>query len=86
MYELRLDQDAEKIYKKADVNLARRLNRCFDRLRQNPYKHPNTKPLKGILTGLYRCRVGNWRVIYEIFETEQVVNILQIVHRSKAYR
>jgi mRNA interferase RelE/StbE len=86
MYELRLDEDAEKVYRKANINLALRLNRCFDRLCQNPYKHPNTKRLKGVLTGLYRCRVGDWRIISEVFETEQVVNILQIIHRSKAYR
>jgi len=71
---------------KANANLARRLNRCFERLSKNPHSHPNTKRLKGILSGLYRCRVGDWRVIYEVIEAEQVVNILQIVHRGKAYR
>ena len=85
MYELRFDQDAIRVYKKAEVNLARRLNRCFEHLRQNPFNHPNIKRLKGPLTGLYRYRVGDWRVIYEVIQIEQVVNILQIIHRSGAY-
>ncbi len=42
------------------------------------------KRLSGTLAGLYRCRVGDWRVIYEVVELEQVVNILQIVHRGSA--
>ncbi|WP_353572044.1 type II toxin-antitoxin system RelE/ParE family toxin [Candidatus Albibeggiatoa sp. nov. BB20] len=37
------------------------------------------------LSGLYRYRVGDWRVIYEVLEAEQIVNILQIVQRKDAY-
>jgi len=86
MYELRFDKDAENVYKQAEVNLVRRLNRCFERLCENPHRHPNIKRLSGALAGLYRCRIGDWRVIYEVLETEQVVNILQIVSRGGAYR
>ncbi len=86
MYELRFDKNAENVYKKAEINLVRRLNRCFDHLRENPYSHPNMKRLSSTLFGLYRCRVGDWRVIYEVVESEQVVNILQIVHRGSTYR
>jgi mRNA interferase RelE/StbE len=38
-----------------------------------------------VFAGLYRYRVGDWRVIYEIQQEERVVNILQIVRRDKAY-
>lgn len=85
MYSLRFDIDAEKVYKNADKNLVKRLNRCFEYLREEPFNHPNIKPLKGNLLGLYRYRIGNWRIIYEVLEEEQVVNILQIVHRGSAY-
>lgn len=42
-------------------------------------------PLKGNLTGLYRWRVGQWRVIYEVDAVEQVVYVLEIVIRGRAY-
>jgi mRNA interferase RelE/StbE len=83
---LRFDEDAKRVYQQADINLVRRFNRCFDRLRENPFKHPNIKPLTGVLKGLYRYRVGDWRVIYEVIQSQQVVNILQIIRRDRAYQ
>jgi mRNA interferase RelE/StbE len=64
----------------------RRLNRCFEQLRQNPYENPNIKRLKGPLQGYFRYRVGDWRVVYEVDEEKRVVTVLLIVHRSSAYR
>jgi len=49
MYEVLLTRDAQKFYQNADASLVRRLNRCFDQLRRNPYEHPNIKRLKGPL-------------------------------------
>ena len=85
MYEIRLTRDARTFYEAADKVLAKRLNRCFDQLRQDPYAHPNIRRLKGPLAGQWRYRVGDWRVIYRV-EDDQVVTVLLIVHRSKAYR
>ena len=86
MYNLQLTRDAQRFYEKADAALARRLNRCFEQLQQNPYDHPNVKKLKGTLSGCYRYRVGDWRVVYEVLEDERVVIVLVISHRSKVYR
>jgi mRNA interferase RelE/StbE len=85
MYEVRLTRDAQRFYETAEEALARRLNRCFDQLRQNPYAHPNIRRLKGPLAGQWRYRVGDWRVIYRV-KDDRVVTVLLVVHRSKAYR
>ena len=76
-YKLRFDKNAIKVYQKAEINLVQRLNRCFENLGQNPFIHPNIKRLKGTLAGLYRYRVGEWRIIYNIIELEKVVNIFE---------
>ena len=64
MYELVLTRDAQKFYERADSPLARRLNRCFENLGENPYNHPNIKRLRGTLSGYLRFRVipcfGAW--------------------------
>lgn len=86
MYEIRLTRDAQKFYQAADAPLVRRLNRCFDQLRRNPYGHPNIKRLKGPLAGHWRYRVGDWRVVYRVDEDKQAITIVLIVHRGKAYR
>jgi len=86
MYDLILTRRAQAFYEHADPPLARRLNRCFEQLRQNPYEHPNIKRLKGSLEGYFRYRLGDWRVIYEVDEGRRAITVMLIVHRSSAYR
>jgi len=45
------------------------------------------KPLSAELTGIYSARLGReWRVLYEIDDGKQLVVVLDIRHRSIAYR
>lgn len=45
------------------------------------------KVLKGVLSGLYRYRVGDYRVIFEIDKGRVVVlNVLRIKHRKEVYK
>jgi len=86
MYELLLTKDAQRFYEKADSVLIKKINRCLELLKNNPSDHPNIKSLKGPLDGYYRCRLGDWRVVYRIEEIKKQVIILLIVHRKNAYR
>lgn len=42
------------------------------------------KKLKG--RDAFRIRVGNYRIIYEIFETELVIDIINLGHRKDIYK
>ena len=44
------------------------------------------EPLKGELAGLYKLRVGDYRVIYEILHEEQTIVIHAIGQRREIYR
>ena len=45
------------------------------------------KPLGAELTGIYSAHLGrDWRVLYEIDDAKHVVIVLDIRHRSAAYR
>jgi len=66
MYEILLTKDALQFYEKAEITLVNKINRCFHQLEKNPFNHPNIKKLKGKLTGTYRFRLGDWRVVYRI--------------------
>ena len=45
------------------------------------------KPLGAELAGIYSARLGrDWRVLYEIDDGKQLVIVLDIRHRSLAYR
>ena len=85
MYDILLTKEAQAFYDKADNPLAKRLNRCLEQLRREPHQHPSIKRLHGPLTGFFRYRIGDWRVVYRVDEDGAVVVILIITHRSSAY-
>lgn len=44
------------------------------------------KPLVGELEGLWSARRGDYRVIYEILDTNHIVLIHRVQHRRDIYR
>ena len=44
------------------------------------------KPLKGMFKGMYRFRIGDFRVIYTINEKEKELKVMVIDHRNKIYK
>ncbi len=44
------------------------------------------KPLKGSYKGLYRYRIGDYRIIYSVEDDRLIVFVLRIRHRKDAYR
>ncbi|MFN5856296.1 MAG: type II toxin-antitoxin system RelE family toxin [Pseudanabaenaceae cyanobacterium] len=85
MYEVLLHPDVQKIYTKADKALAKKIARCLQQLEQDPICHPNIKALKGEYSGLYRYRIGDYRVIYSVEDEIVQVFVMAIAHRSQAY-
>ena len=85
MYEVLLHPDAQKVYAKADKVLAKKIAKCLQQLEQYPQSHPNIKSLKGEYSGLYRYRIGDYRVIYSVEDEIVQVFVVAIVHRSQAY-
>ena len=44
------------------------------------------KGLTGPLIGLWRYRIGDWRVVVDIYDDRLVILALDIEHRSRVYR
>lgn len=55
MYEVVLSRESQRVYGAAEVELARKLARCFTRLEMDPVSGNNVKALKGPLAGLFRA-------------------------------
>ena len=85
MYKVALLPKAEKAFARADATLARKLARCFQSLEVDPLRHPNIKPLLGPLKGLFRFRIGDYRIVYWIDAGNKTVYVVRIVHRKEAY-
>jgi len=43
-------------------------------------------PLEGDLSGLYKLRVGDYRVLYEINHHDRVITVHKVGHRREIYR
>ena len=56
----------------------------YGSLAENPQRVG--KPLRFELEGLHSARRGDYRVVYEIDETEATVTIIAIQHRADVYR
>jgi mRNA interferase RelE/StbE len=85
MWEVKLTDRARQQYERASHALQNKLDRCFEMLAADPRNHPNIKALKGLLSGYWRYRVGDHRVVYRIDSDDRIVIVLIIAHRKDAY-
>ena len=82
---LRISDTAKRQLKKLDRSTAQALLRYLNRLllqTENPRQRG--KPLTANLAGLWRYRVGDYRLICDFKDGELVLLVLQIAHRSEA--
>ena len=86
-FQVELSSKAKKFYATCPKDLLRRLNDCFKDLEHDPYQGPHIRRLKTRpQERLYRYRMGDHRVIYEVFEKEVIVLIVKIAKREDVYK
>jgi len=83
-YEIVFRDDARKAFLRLDRAVQRRLERVIERLAENPPPGQATQLVSDPRT--WRVRAGDWRILYEIDDDRLVVLVLDIRHRSTAYR
>ena len=85
MYKLDFSPDGRTSLATLDKEIAQRV---LDKLRWLLKNIDNIYllRLKENLSGLYKLRVGDWRVIYEVKREQRVVTVHKVGHRSKIYR
>jgi mRNA interferase RelE/StbE len=54
-------------------------------LRANPFFGPHIRKLKGKWAGVYRFRVGSWRLFYTVDKERVLVLMLDVDHRQSGY-
>ncbi len=85
MYEVRILDSARDNLAKLDQSTARRIVNRIRWFSEN-FEHVKHELLKGDLLGLYKLRVGDYRVLYEVLKDEKLIIIHQIGHRRDIYR
>jgi len=84
-YKVIVHEDAKKELEKLAPEIAKRITK---KIKGHLIKAPSDLgiPLRGEFAGLYRYRVGDWRVIYSIAFSQETVIILRVEHRSTVYK
>ncbi len=78
-----LSKQAIKQLDKLPDIIAEPILEAVSRLENNP-RPPGCKKLKG--RDSYRIRVGDYRIIYDIFDRELVVDVVALGHRKDIYQ
>ncbi|MBI2297987.1 MAG: type II toxin-antitoxin system RelE/ParE family toxin [Armatimonadetes bacterium] len=76
-------RDLERLPRDLQQRVAAAIRALADNPRPAP---PAGKPLTGDQAGLWRVRVGGWRVIYRIDDSARVVAVVDIMPRQDDYR
>lgn len=73
----------EKKYRKIYIKIK---DYIYPQLKLNPFFGNNIKKLKGQFEGVYRYRIGDYRLFYTIENDKVIIIILDIDDRKDAYR
>ncbi len=82
MYRLRLNPKAEKDLDRLRGRTWERVRDALLALREDP-RPRGCRKLRG---GAYRIRVGNYRIIYDVHDDNESVEVLRVRHRREVYR
>ncbi len=83
-YAIQFTPAARRQFLRLEAFVQKRVAQAIDALGENPHP-PGSKKLKGG-GNLWRIRVGDYRIVYQIHDQELVVVIVAIGHRSGIYR
>jgi len=83
-YAITFARSARKELENLDPALVNRIFPLIESLAQDP-RPPKCKKLSGV-QNLWRIRVGDYRVIYHIYDADKVIDIVVVRHRREAYR
>jgi mRNA interferase RelE/StbE len=86
MYSIELTSSARREYRRVGERIRtedfNRLQQCLKSLADNPYPS-GVRKLKG-MRKLFRVRIGNYRVIYEVRDSDKLVLIAHILRHSES--
>ena len=86
MYRIEYDRDAIKALAGMPADQRKLIRAKVERLAADPHgRNPQAKPLSGPLAGMFRLRVGDWRVIYHLDHAVARVSVTDIKARGGAY-
>ncbi len=85
MYQVEYRPEADNDLSQLDKPIRERIIERVHWLAKN-FEEIRPEVLGGKYKGLYKLRVGDWRVIYEIKHSQKIIVVYTIGHRKEIYR
>lgn len=86
MYKLEFSKKAKKFIDKQDKVARNRIKNSLLQLAENPYNRSlDIKPLEGYRS-VYRYRIGDIRVLYEVENDNLIIYVTKIDNRGDVYK
>ena len=82
-YELVIQDSASKALQRIDKPIGKRIAAAIDKLMNDPRPANAVQVIS--VPGAWRIRVGDYRVLYEVHDSELIVLVVKIAHRSTVY-
>jgi mRNA interferase RelE/StbE len=86
MFSLHYSQKAKRALKNLDPQIGKRIYLALESIRDNPRSHIEEMNRPKGAEPLYKYRVGEYRVIMALFDTELVVLVVDIGPRRTIYK
>lgn len=83
MYRIEYKDKAARFLEKLDRETAQRVYDKIESLKNDPFSHGSIK-ISGS-DDLYRLRIGKYRALYRVYESEQLISVLKIDTREGFY-
>ena len=85
-FKVEITTSAAKEFKKLPKSIKERVKEMVGFLELNPRSEfLNIKKMKGP-TDLYRVRIGDYRIVYEIIDNKFIILIIKLGHRKEVYK
>ena len=84
MYKILVSRKAEKEIISLPSSIVKRVGQAIDKLAENP-RPVGSKKLQGTTENLWRVRVGDYRIIYDIEDVLKIIDVKRVRHRKDVY-
>lgn len=85
-WRIEIDKDVQREMRRLDRQVAKRITAKLREISQLDDPRSMGKGLTGNLSGLWRYRVGDYRIVCDIEDGVLVILVVDVAHRSKAYK
>lgn len=86
VYRIEFAKSAKKEFERLPAKVQNRVTQALEVLARNPFSELlKIKKLKGA-DSLYRIRLGDYRIVYEVRQNILVIVVIKIGNRKEVYR